>query len=82
MATGAEHYLAAQRLLSSAALDDAETVYEADAALMLAASQVHATLALAGAIGVSMPSTIDGETAMRAVDITEWIEAAGAKGED
>jgi len=47
---GWKHYLTAERLLSRATLDDSGTIYEANASPILAAAQVHATLAQAAAI--------------------------------
>jgi len=76
MATGAEHYRQAERLLARAAMDDDGTIYEADAAYMLAAAQVHATLALAAAIGVGMPVVMGGEECMPQQDSSAWIKAA------
>lgn len=62
MATGAEHYLEAERLLERALSADAvkgqrNNVAEAVTHIMLEAAQVHATLALAAATAMAAEGT-------------------------
>jgi len=78
MATGSEHYRAAESLLICAR-DDLDLDGDQNlAGLTLAEAQVHATLALAAAIGVSMPVTMGGEDCMPHQDSVAWAKAASA----
>lgn len=70
MATGPEHYEEAETLLERGP-DNYENPGDC-----WAKAQVHATLALAAAIGVSMPLNLDGESVMPQQDSTRWIKAA------
>jgi hypothetical protein len=67
--TGPEHYRAAEMLLAAA---DQIAEQGGDMGEMLAAAQVHATLALAAA--TAMGSAKDG---MPRVDFVAWDKAAG-----
>lgn len=49
------------------------------AAYFNAAAQVHATLALAAAVGVGMPVYIDGEQAMPPRDSAAWGDVAATR---
>lgn len=75
--TGAEHYVAAERLAEQAMAIPSENDETNPAAMaLLAAAQVHATLALAAATALQVP---DGETAgMALVDLEQWEVAASA----
>ena len=70
MATGPEHYLAAERALKVA--HDVEVGGD-DAPFNLLAAQVHATLALAAATGLQV-SPIDSEP-----DFEAWDRVAGVR---
>lgn len=75
MATGPEHYRKAEHLVR--AVRDG---YQAgdDVAHILAAAQVHATLALGAATAMSAP--VDGaELGMGSPEFAAWYEAAGVK---
>lgn len=73
---GAEHYEAAERLLSKALLlrsDSDSTPADPGAAHLVAAAQVHATLALAAA--TALPTVV--EYVGDVVETTEWAVAVG-----
>lgn len=74
MATGPQHYIEAERL-QTARCPQTEAGWRERMA-NLADAQVHATLALAAAVGVSQPAVVDGETAMTIEDIDAWMVAA------
>jgi hypothetical protein len=80
MTTGPEHYEEAESLLGEVArhTNDDGVIYEVPAGdmAMLAMAQVHATLALAAAIGVGMPIFVSGEAAMPIADSDAWVEVA------
>jgi hypothetical protein len=79
--TGAEHYQAAERLLSRAlhvkSLDDRSPMNPAEAAHCLAAAQVHATLALSAATALNVPGGED--AGMYIPDVEEWEAVASAR---
>ena len=71
--TGAEHYLEAERLLQAAR--DYQPGSKADPPLVCREEAlVHATLALAAAIGLGMAATDPADE-----DVTAWYEAAGTR---
>ncbi len=73
--TGPEHYTRAEQLVRTVRDGHQEGT---DVAAILAAAQVHATLALAAATAVSAP--VDrAEEGMPPADATAWYQAAGVK---
>jgi len=75
MATGAEHYRLAESCLGVLGMEGPNGE---DSLILLAEAQVHATLALAAAIGVSMPREVCGDVWMPQPDSEAWLKAASA----
>lgn len=73
MATGPEHYREAERLLADADPPHEESKWDM---ALIAAAQVHATLALAAANGLN-----DADGGMSVRDYNEWRDVAGSKAE-
>lgn len=69
---GAEHYQEAERLLEAATVPPREREYTADPADVIAAAQVHATLALAAATALNSTHHYVGDSR----EITEWAHIA------
>lgn len=68
--TGPEHYRAAEQTLSTAMDEDPQSITQ-----ILANAQVHATLALAGAIGLLIATEAEPPTA----EAEAWRAALGAQ---
>ncbi len=77
--TGPEHYIEAERLLQSMKTDRGALLIDEGTAEVLAAAQVHATLASAAATALGVP--LDGETdsGMPQRDAEAWWAVAGVK---
>ncbi|WP_084518046.1 hypothetical protein [Microtetraspora niveoalba] len=73
--TGPEHYREAERLLVGCKTQDGALLIEEGTAEVLAAAQVHATLALAAATALLSPVAAGGYDDDR--DLRAWRAAAG-----
>ena len=76
--TGPEHYREAERLVNGLKTPDGAVYIEEGNEQVLAAAQVHATLAHAAAS--AMQAAVDGsEPGMAPQEFGAWYEAAGVK---
>lgn len=77
--TGPEHYLEAERLMKGCKNSYGALVIEDGTAEVLAAAQVHATLALAAATAMGSPVDGEGDSGLPPRDCKAWYDAAGVK---
>ncbi|MCP3817794.1 phiSA1p31-related protein [Streptomyces sp. A3M-1-3] len=76
--TGPEHYREAERLVTGSKTRHGALIVEEGTAEVLAAAQVHATLALTAA--TAMQAAVDGsEPGMAPYEFDAWYKAAGVK---
>ncbi|MFH9072740.1 hypothetical protein [Streptomyces alboflavus] len=76
--TGPEHYRKAQKILSAITTEHGAILVEDGTAEVIAAAQVHATLALAAATALSNPDRGSAVAHINA-DTCAWREAAGVE---
>ncbi|MFI9340017.1 hypothetical protein ACIG0D_01875 [Streptomyces sp. NPDC052773] len=79
MPTGPEHYREAERLLKGCQNSCGALVIEDGTAEVLAAAQVHATLALAAATAMGAPVDGEGDSGLPPRDAKAWFDVAGVK---
>ncbi|MGA5604053.1 hypothetical protein ACPCUF_23960 [Streptomyces griseoincarnatus] len=75
--TGPEHYREAERLVSSLKTERGALYIEDGNEQVLAAAQVHATLALAAATAMGAPVDGEADSGLPPQDAKAWNNAAG-----
>ncbi|WP_055589334.1 hypothetical protein [Peterkaempfera griseoplana] len=78
MATGPQHYTEAESFLRACTTSDGALIVGEDTHVLLAAAQVHATLALAAATATAAPLDGEADSGMPPADAKAWYAAVGA----